>query len=84
MWNNNTKRDQQCLRETDFSHYIACMKIGQARWDTYAKTYIWPASHSFRVMTKAELIDQLVPLMDFALFDPELAKKKDTEIEEKE
>lgn len=36
----------------------------------------------YPVLTKAEAIDQIVNLIDFWLFDPELAKKKDTNIEE--
>ena len=36
----------------------------------------------YPILTKAEAIDQIVGLIDFWLFDKELAKKKDTNIEE--
>lgn len=37
---------------------------------------------SFPVMTRAQAYDTVMPLMDFALFDPELAKLKSVEAEE--
>jgi hypothetical protein len=35
----------------------------------------------YPVLTKAEAIDQITNLIDFGLFDSELAKKKETTIE---
>jgi len=37
---------------------------------------------SYPVMTRAQAYDTVMPLMDFALFDPELAQQKSVEAEE--
>ena len=43
--------------------------------------YIW-SQLSYAVLTKGEAVSELLPSIDFALWDTELAKKKSVKIEE--
>jgi len=61
----------KCFSQTQFSDYQKCVK------DYYDNTY-W----SVEVLTKASAIDYIINLMDFALFDPVLASKKEVNIDE--
>ena len=40
-----------------------------------------PPTKPYPVLTRAQAIDRIVPKIDFGLFDPELAKKKNTQID---
>jgi hypothetical protein len=86
----NIKRDEAqkklddlyktCITNKNFSSYIKCINKYEKDYETLKKDYSWDNNDqwSYTVLTKSEAIDALTPDIDFGLFDPELAKKKDT------
>lgn len=63
----------ECSRTSSMYFSNACFKKRQE--------YIWSLL-SYPVLTKGQAVSELIPSIDFALWDSELAKKKIVKIEE--
>ncbi|NDK08578.1 hypothetical protein EOM39_05055 [Candidatus Gracilibacteria bacterium] len=75
----------KCYDKKNFSEFIACNKSMINMYNDYTKKYNEineNEGYYYYPLSKAEAIRMIFTQVDFGLFDADLAKKKDTEIED--
>jgi hypothetical protein len=85
----DVSKKYNCDEKATYTDYILCSKSYKSAQDAiylkYDKNYVnWESfdSNYYSVLNKASALNQIFSQVDFWLFDTELAKKKDTVIEE--
>ncbi|MFA5917053.1 MAG: serine protease [Candidatus Gracilibacteria bacterium] len=74
----------KCYEKKTYLEYYNCNKEGYTKYNNYTKKYNEineNEGYYYYPLSKAEAIKQIFSQVDFGLFDTDLAKKKDTEVE---